>query len=305
MPKFLEDKRIIAAFCFAGFVATVSITPLIYLVQSGRLDLSSKNVAEAKAPGSENVYEGIAIRAKTAAVYDVTANKFLYSKSGNFQLPLASITKVMSGITTLEIAEKLNIIKPVKFSGKWWNLYDLLKFSLVSSSNSGVADIAESISQIENIKNRSVTNINFVAEMNALAKKIGLRTMYFINETGLDANESIAGAYGSAEDVSRMFAYAVGKYPNIFGATKYSEWKMTSEDGSEKVSKNTNMEVGKMTTLIASKTGTTDLAGGNLVVAFDAGISHPVVVTVLGSTPEDRAGDVEKLMKATIEHLSL
>jgi D-alanyl-D-alanine carboxypeptidase len=48
-----------------------------------------------------------------------------------------------------------------------------------------------------------------------------------------------------------------------------------------------------------SKTGYTDLAGGNLAVVFDAGIGHPVAVVVLGSTKEERFTDVQRLVRAT------
>ena len=41
-----------------------------------------------------------------------------------------------------------------------------------------------------------------------------------------------------------------------------------------------------------------DLAGGNLVVAFDRGLNEPVVVVVLGSTQEGRFSDVVALARA-------
>lgn len=51
---------------------------------------------------------------------------------------------------------------------------------------------------------------------------------------------------------------------------------------------------------MASKTGLTDLAGGNLAIAFDAGLGHPIVVVVLGSTEDGRLTDVENLVDATL-----
>ncbi len=60
--------------------------------------------------------------------------------------------------------------------------------------------------------------------------------------------------------------------------------------------KNTNEVVQNIDGLIASKTGYTDLSGGNLVVAFDAGLNHPIIVTVLGSSQEGRFSDTLKLI---------
>ncbi|MEI6296168.1 MAG: hypothetical protein WCO84_00800 [bacterium] len=299
MSYFKDPKKLIGFLCVLGFLTTSSALPMLYFFKN-----KSNQTIAVSIPEKESTFDKIKIKASAVAIYDTTSGKFIYTKNGSSQLPLASITKVMSGISALRIAEGLDNNKSVKFAGKWWDLIDLMKFALVSSSNSGIANIAEAMSKIEDAKNDSQNNVNFVGEMNNIAKELGLQTMFFLNETGLDQNEHLAGAYGSAEDTSKMFAYAIKKYPNVFEATKYPEIKITSEDGEVKASKNTNIDVSKMTTIMASKTGTTDLAGGNLVIAFDAGISHPIIISVLGSTPEDRFTDVETLAKATVESLS-
>jgi D-alanyl-D-alanine carboxypeptidase len=68
--------------------------------------------------------------------------------------------------------------------------------------------------------------------------------------------------------------------------------------------KNTNQGVVQVPGALLSKTGFTDLAGGNLVVVFDAGMAHPVAVVVLGSTVEGRFTDVKRLMDATLAHFA-
>ena len=55
---------------------------------------------------------------------------------------------------------------------------------------------------------------------------------------------------------------------------------------------------------MASKTGFTNLAGGNLAIIFDAGFMHPMTIVVLGSSAEGRFSDVVKLAKITLEKLS-
>jgi D-alanyl-D-alanine carboxypeptidase len=66
---------------------------------------------------------------------------------------------------------------------------------------------------------------------------------------------------------------------------------------------NTNVVIDKIPNLIASKTGYTDLAGGNLVIAFDAGLNHPIIISVLGSTEKGRFSDVLQLVQATLKQL--
>ena len=62
---------------------------------------------------------------------------------------------------------------------------------------------------------------------------------------------------------------------------------------------NTNELVGDIPNLLGSKTGFTDLAGGNLTIAFDAGFDRPIIITVLGSTREGRFDDVATLIAAS------
>lgn len=297
--KIIKNKKKAVAFmCILGFMATSAVVPFLYF---GTTFGSAKTMVEESGNDS---FERLSLKAKSVAVYDTVTGKFIYTRNGNAQLPLASITKIMTSMSALRIAEKMDTDNPVKFSGNWWNLADLMRYALVSSSNSGVTSIAEAMSRVEHADSGAVDKIDFVSEMNSTARELGLHTTYFLNETGLDVNTTLGGAYGSAKDMARMFAYATDKYPYIFGATKYPEIKIISKDGASLDSKNTNADVNKMTMLIASKTGTTDLAGGNLVIAFDAGISHPIIISVLGSTPEDRFADAEALSLATVDYLS-
>jgi D-alanyl-D-alanine carboxypeptidase len=298
MEKFLASKKFIAGFCFSGFLLTIMMVFLLYF------NVSFGGVRPTISENKNDPFLKLNIRAKAVAVYDANSGEFLYTKNGNSQLPLASITKVMTSVSAIRIAERTNAEKEVKFSGNWWNLADLVRYALVSSSNGGVASIAEAVSRVEDKKDGSMTKIDFIGEMNNIAKELNLRTTYFLNETGLDVNNTLGGAYGSAKDSAKMFAYAVKKYPSIFGATKYPQIKIISRDGADKTSRNTNTDVEKMTTLIASKTGTTDLAGANLVIAFDAGFSRPIIISILGSTPEDRFNDAELLSSATVEYLA-
>jgi D-alanyl-D-alanine carboxypeptidase len=61
---------------------------------------------------------------------------------------------------------------------------------------------------------------------------------------------------------------------------------------------NTNEALEHLPGLIASKTGYTDLAGGNLAIVFDKGIGHHFVAVVLGSSRQGRFSDMRALMEA-------
>ena len=261
-----------------------------------------------------NPYLAVNLSATAAYVFDVAGQHELFSKNGEAQLPLASLTKIMTAITALSFAPPgTTILIQPKYlaaegdtglqNGEVWQLRDLLDFTLVESSNDGAVAIADTVGRTL-AGGGEEGETAFIRAMNVAAKKIGLTQTYFLNETGLDKTAGISGAYGSARDVAHLFAYAIEKYPDIFESTKYDTITVRSDRAAAHDAKNTNHEVDKIPGLLASKTGYTDLAGGNLVVAFDAGLKHPIVVAVLGGTYEGRFEDTIKLVYATLHFLS-
>jgi D-alanyl-D-alanine carboxypeptidase len=190
------------------------------------------------------------------------------------------------------------------FGNERWKLKDLLDLTLLESSNDGANAIADNAGRISLAMASGQTAAvsatvpdqvsteqarqQFVDEMNKKAAEIGLTQTYFLNPTGLDENASVSGGYGSAHDVAILFSNAITKYPELFGVTRYESRTLTSLSNLKHNVKNTNTFVGDLPSLLGSKTGYTDLAGGNLVIAFDAGPNHPIVVSVLGSTEKGR-----------------
>jgi D-alanyl-D-alanine carboxypeptidase len=127
--------------------------------------------------------------------------------------------------------------------------------------------------------------------------------MHFTNETGLDEKDA-SGGYGTARDMAYLIAWALHNDPHLFEATTEESASFTSLSDKTHIAKNTDEIVNKIPSLIASKTGYTELAGGNLAIAFDAGLQRPIVVVVLGSSIEGRFKDVETLVQASFEYLS-
>ena len=193
------------------------------------------------------------------------------------------------------------------FAFERWSAKDLFDFTLMVSSNDGATALASVAGGAKLIREGSVGDTaesSFVDEMNSIAKNIGLKQTYFVNETGLDPTTTLSGGYGSARDTSKLLEYIILHEPHLIEATVYPTLGFTSTSNYEHVATNTNEIVGSIPGLIASKTGFTDLAGGNLVIAFDAGIDRPIIVSVLGSSKDGRFEDVEKLVSASLEMLN-
>ncbi|MDO8594951.1 MAG: serine hydrolase [bacterium] len=290
----------------------------LFLVTPPRTIPSQENAAVivATASSTENPYTTIDLSAKAAYVYDLKARQPLFSRNADEVLPLASVTKIMTAITALSLAPPTTYVTITKEAvqeegdsglkvGERWLLRDLLTFMLIESSNDGAAAVSESIGATLGIASSTETDNrqHFIVEMNALARRIDLPSTSFLNESGLDSDAEQAGAFSSAAETARMLGYALTAFPKIFSETHWSELTLGNEAGEAYAAKNTNTAANNLPLLIASKTGYTDLAGGNLVIAFDAGFNHPIIISVLGSTVDGRFTDVEKLVWATLQYL--
>ena len=248
----------------------------------------------ANVPFPTSVPLGAPLKGQAAAIYDPQAGKFLYALNEERQLPLASLTKVMTAATvlSLESPEKrvritVDALRPYGDSGlnpgDVWSLGNLVKFALVASSNDAIAAAAASAGA-ENI----------LTLMNEEARRLGLVQTYFLDPTGLDLTPSTAGAYGSARDMALLMAAFLKRFPEIL--------EVTARDGvpigHAREATSTSVPIHDTPGLIGAKTGYTELAGGNLVVAFDADIGRPLIAVVLGSTEEGRFEDMRVLIES-------
>jgi D-alanyl-D-alanine carboxypeptidase len=103
--------------------------------------------------------------------------------------------------------------------------------------------------------------------------------------------------------MAKLFSYVLNEYPTLLEATRYSNIAISS-DSAVHSAQNTNKVIDAIPGVIASKTGFTDLSGGNLVVVFNAGIMKPVVIALLGSSREGRFSDMQALVNATIQKMA-
>ena len=256
---------------------------------------------------ARNVFFGMELTAQAAYVYDISRQKTLYEKNSDLPLPIASLTKLMTALTALSEAPRKTMVTIKKesldkegdtglFVDEQWALDSLLEFTLLTSSNDGAAAVASALGS---------PDAGFVEKMNARAKENGFQDAYFSNETGLDESEGSAGAYASAKGVALIMEKLIVKYPDIIEATAYPLGTFFSENGKVHNVENTNKSVKEIPGIFASKTGFTDLAGGNLVIAFDAGLGQPVIVVILGGTRDGRFSDALELSKRAREVIRL
>lgn len=254
-----------------------------------------------------DAFARVSIEANAAVVYDLVTGEILYAKNATAQLPLASLTKLLtvyaalsqlSPSTPIDItADATNLDGPHVFrEGQTLALDDLARLTLTASLNDGAAAIAEATASRQNISQSAM--------LAGAAAALNLSATYAVNGSGLDVNTAVSGGYGSARDLAILAGALVEQSPAIAAATTLSSAQAVSKGGTVFSVKNTDPMVATIPRLLLSKTGYTDLAGGNLALVFDSGIRHPIAVVVLGSSLKARFTDGTALVAAALAHFA-
>lgn len=251
---------------------------------------------------NKTAFDNISVEAKSFIVYDVLTKQVIAGKDEYTQYPLASITKIMTALTAVDLASSSSKIMVTKGSldggydlglkeKQVLTLKEMLKYTLVFSSNDGAQLIADKLLGRE----------NFIDRMNLYSYNHGF-TMKFTQPAGLDVNGKLGGV-GSAYDVAKMMSLARIELGDILDATTKTRVSVNSSTGPIVGIPNTNQHIDEFIGVEASKTGYTDEAGGNLVLSIDAYLGHPVVIVILGSTKEARFSDAYSLYLALIKSI--
>lgn len=261
----------------------------------------------ASLPPTPNAFANLSLSAKAAIVYDLSSHQTLFSYNPDAQLPLASLTKLLTVYAALKTLGPNAVVTisrgdaeldaPRAFKGgESFQLANLARLTLTGSLNDGAAALVEAASNQQGVSANAL--------LAGTASALGLASTYALNGNGLDLSTEVSGGYGSAHDIALLAGALVAHYPDIANATTNHTISQASLTGKSYTAVNTNPDVVEAPRLLLSKTGYTDLAGGNLVEVFDAGLEHPVAIVVLGSTKDARFTDVNALVDSTLAHFA-
>ncbi len=307
-----EIKVGIALSLFAGMAFLGFKTTLHFQSQYENSFLTKEKIYEFQNMRSDP-FDDLSLSAKSFFVWDTKKGEKLGGLNEEMPFPLASLTKLMTILVASELStsETMIAIKQVDLEnegdnglvvGEKWRLSDIIDFILLTSSNDGAQAVASVVNASDSSLSGKTERKLFVDEMNKKGKQLGMTQSFFLNETGLDLNEATSGAYGSSKDITILVENILQEYPNLLEVSSYKEAEINSDILTHSIN-NTNPNVESLPNIIASKTGFTDLAGGNLMVVFDAGINHKIIVSVLGSTKEERFSDIEQLVWAGLKKI--
>lgn len=307
IPNQIKDKQIITALVVGLLLIWTGFGLSVYQIKQSQLALNLNNIQNEEMESLQTnrtelrhkLFDPLRIEARAYVVYDINTGEMIAERSATKVLPLASITKVMTSLVmTEQLGPRAEVVvkstssdnKAGLYVGERWQLANLSALTLVVSSNDGAQALADA----------GTSTSESILAMNNKAKSLGLNSMYFTNPTGLDEEGSIGGR-GTAEEVAKLFAYIIKNRPEVLRPTKQEYLTKSSFETNHAVI-NTNKIIKQVPSILASKTGYTDLAGGNLAIITNIGLARPVAIVVLGSSQEGRFTDTEKLTQATINY---
>lgn len=202
-------------------------------------------------------------------VIDFDSGKILDEKNSSEQLPIASLTKIMTAVVALDLASPEELFtysqnarnQPatrLAFNpGDKLTLEELLNGALLTSAN----DCVEAIKEGVNAKYQSDV---FIKAMNEKAKFLNLKNTHFENPQGFDGKQQ----YSSTADLAVLAHYALSKYPLIaqIVAKDHGELPATSYHSRAEYLNNWNGLIGVYPGVSGVKIGNTDEAGKTTAV---------------------------------------
>ncbi len=201
----------------------------------------------------------------------IDTNETLYEANAEQHWPLASLTKLMTAIVTLENTPP-NTLRDER-----------IKRMMVFSDNAAAEELA-----------RETDAPLFIARMNEKSASLGMRDTGFFDATGLSyLNQS------TVRDISILIAYIQKRHPEIF---EWSRLKTIVVDGANHANIN---RFARRTDFLGGKTGFTDEANGNLISLFKTN-RGPIGIIIFGTPDkEERFKQTERIFSWLSRHFKL
>ena len=247
----------------------------------------------ALAPGRARAVAPPQLSSGAAILVDADGGQKLFGQNPNSRRAIASTTKLMTALITLEHVHHLghrftqnDYVSAAEDSqiglvpGERMSVHDLMLAMLLPSADDAAEDLAY------NVGHGSVTR--FVGMMNAKARELGLNHTHYSTPIGLDT----PGNYSSASDLAKLARYVMQSSPFFRRAVALPS-AVLHTGRHVRVVDNRNDLVGRYRWINGVKTGHTN-AAGYVLVGSGTRNGMTLVSAVLG-TPSEDARDASTL----------
>ncbi|MET1066781.1 MAG: D-alanyl-D-alanine endopeptidase [Pseudomonas prosekii] len=221
------------------------------------------------------------IASGSALLLDLQTNKVIYSSNPDVVVPIASVSKLMTGLVVVEARQNMDeyinvdishtpemkgVFSRVKLNSELPRKKMLL-IALMSSENRAAATLAH---------HYPGGYVAFIAAMNAKAKALGMTSTHFVEPTGLSPRN-----VSTARDLSKLLI-AARKYPLLTELTTTKETTVAFRKPNYTLGFNNTDHLVKKPNwdIKITKTGFTNEAGHCLVLVTSMG-NRPVALVIL------------------------
>lgn len=285
-------------------VALVAGAPTVAGAQVLTTDDICGKTADARGITAENLPD---IEATNAVVMRKDGTVY-YARSADDQVKIASITKVMTAILTVEnckMDEKITVSNAAAtvgnstaglLEGDELTVEQALRGLMIPSGNDAAIALAEHVGKKIDPKTKDAV-ATFVKAMNERAKKLGCTGTVFENPHGLDFDEWAGDMHSTAHDVALMMQEAMKNDTFRKIVASDDSWiEVTGADGSDHShSMDTHNVLLGQDGNIGGKTGTTDDAGYCFTSAYDRDGDEVYTVVLNSATNDQRFADTATL----------
>ena len=249
--------------------------------------------------------------ARSAVLMDADTGRVLFEKNGDEALPMASTTKIMTLLVTLENADLEGTVTISSYAasmpdvqlnireGERYRLKDLCYSLMLESHNDSAVAIAEHVGgSVE----------GFASMMNQKARDLGCYHTYFITPNGLDAQDEYGVHSTTARDLARIMRFCM-ENETFLSITREPFWSFTDLDGTRSFTvNNKNAFLNMMEGALTGKTGFTNDAGYCYVGALEREGKRLIVALLACGWPNNRTwkwSDTRTLMTYGLENYHL
>lgn len=291
----------------AGIACALALAagvPSIANAQVLTTDIVCGKTADARGITAENLPD---IDATNAIVMSKDGSVY-YARSADEQVKIASITKVMTAILTVEnckMDEKITVSNAAAtvgnstaglLEGDELTVEQALRGLMIPSGNDAAIALAEHVGKKIDPKTKDAV-ATFVKAMNERAQEFGCTGTLFENPHGLDFDEWAGNMHSTAHDVALMMQEAMESDTFREIVASDDSWiEVTGADGSDHShSMDTHNELLGQDGNIGGKTGTTDDAGYCFTGAYNRDGDETYTVVLNSSTTDQRFADTAAL----------
>ncbi len=241
------------------------------------------------------------LRSEAAVVLDTKKGEIIFAKNMEKELPVASLTKLMSALVFLENDPNLDDTVTITIAdangsgrsqlrvGETFTLCDLLHASLMSSSNRSTRVLARA---------SDLSPFEFVACMNLKTKELSLENTFFCEPTGLDESN-----ISTALDCAKLLYFALqdSVIASILSKTTYEFVSLNAGKKRHRIG-STNKLLFSSLNVKGGKTGYNGASGWCLGTMVEGEDGKEMVAVILDApTKHSRFKEIRSIVEWCIE----